>query len=281
MINAVGVRSPNHLVREIVDQAEGRPGLAVTLALLWLQGGRREVVLGDTLLDSVVNFAERFIGTEAAQILAVLAVSGDTGLTLSTVAQLTDLREFEVQRVLIELTASGVVMDVGEQRLTVRPPALRYALVRNVFFRCVSVAVEPVLDRVPNRSEAALVLIGARERGAVVSDQLLRPLVIESPSTEVWEAYAGLGREEAEWALRDYPDMLAFIAEPGLFNAPATFLPVLLTAAVGDRRPLHQCPDHPLRQIEHWIESAPRYGTSVSPSPSSVRGYRSLATEQW
>ena len=260
VINAVGVRSPNHLVREIVDQAEGRPGLAVTLALLWLQGGRREVVLGDTLLDSVVNFAERFIGTEAAQILAVLAVSGDAGLSLSTVAQLTDLREFDVHRVLNQLTASGVVMEVDERRLTVRPPVLRHALVRNVFFRGVAFRIEPILARVPRRSEAALVLIGARERGAAVSNELLRPLVIESPSTEVWEAYAGLGREEAEWVLRNYPDMLDVISEPGMFHAPESFLPALLTAAVGDHRPLPQYPDHPLRRIEHWIESA-RPGT--------------------
>ncbi|MGB6066764.1 MAG: hypothetical protein WBG50_18320 [Desulfomonilaceae bacterium] len=260
VIYGVGLRGPNGLVREIVDQAEGRPGLAVTLTLLWLQGGRREVVLGDTLNDSVVNFAERFVSKEAIQILAVMAVSGDAGLPLTTIAELTDLRVFEVQRVLNQLTASGVIMDVGKGMLTVRPPVLRYALVRNVFFRGVRLSIAPILERILNRSEVALVLIGARGRGAPVSNELLRPLVIESHSIQVWEAYAWLGREEAEWVLRDYPNMLAVIAEPGLSNAPDAFLPALLTAAVGDSRPLNQFPDHPLRRIEHWIESA-RPGT--------------------
>jgi hypothetical protein len=256
VINSMGVTSPNQLVHEIVDQAEGRPGLAVTLALLWLQGGRREVVFGDALRDSVVNFAEQFIAAEAAQILAVLAVSGDAGLSLPTVEELTGLRLLEVHRVLNQLTSSGVIMDMGEGRLTVRPPALRYALVRNVFFRGVPLPIAPILARVPSRSEAARVLIGARERGGIIPDDLLRPLVIESQSTEVWEAYAGLGREEAEWVLRDRPDMLAVIVESGLYNAPETFLPELLTAAVDDRRSLNQHPDHPLRVIESWIESA-------------------------
>jgi hypothetical protein len=277
VINAVGVRSPNHLVREIVDQAEGRPGLAVTLALLWLQGGRREVVLGDTLSHSVVTFAERFVSREAAQILAVMAVSGDAGFPLSTIAQLTGLPIIQVQRVLNELTASGVIMDIGGGMLTVRPPVLRYALVRNVFFRGVPLPIAPILARVSRRSEAALVLIGARERGAAVSDELLRPLVIGSPSSDVWEAYVGLGREEAEWVLRNHPDMLAVIAEPGLFNAPETFVPALLTAAVGDRRPLPQFPDHPLRRIEHWIESA-RPGTGEA---FHRRGLLLEATETW
>ncbi|MCL4552446.1 MAG: hypothetical protein M1305_02670, partial [Candidatus Marsarchaeota archaeon] len=256
VVYGVGVRGPNELVREIVDQAEGRPGLAVTLGLLWLQGGRREVALGDTLSDFVVNFAERFICREAAQILAVIAMSGDGGFSLSAIAQLSSLPEIEVHRVLNQLTASGVIMAVGEGMLTVRPPVLRYALVRNVFFRGVCLSIAPILERVPSRPEAALVLMGARERGAAVSNQLLRPLVIESRSTEVWEAYAGLGREEAEWVLRSYPGMLAVIAARGLLLAPEAFLQALLTAAISDRRPLNQFTDHPLRQIEHWIESA-------------------------
>ncbi len=39
VIKATGLAGPDELIREIVDQAEGRPGLAVTLAHLCLQGG--------------------------------------------------------------------------------------------------------------------------------------------------------------------------------------------------------------------------------------------------
>jgi len=260
VVYGVGVGGPNQLVREIVNQAEGRPGLATTLALLWLRGDRQEVVSGDKLTDTVLNFAQQFISEEAAQILAILSLSGDVGLSLSAVEELTRLRQIEVQHVLNQLTDSGFVMIVGEQRLTVRPPALRYVLVRNVFFRDVRLPIERILARVPSRSEAARVLIGARARGADVSDNLLRPLVTASSSTEVWEAYAGLGREEAQWLLRNHPHRLTAIAEPGLFRVPEAFIPALLTAAVGDLRPLQQFSDHPLRQIEEWIEAA-RPGT--------------------
>ena len=47
VIHDVGLGGPVDLIREIVDQAEGRPGLAATLANLCLRGGVKEVVLGD------------------------------------------------------------------------------------------------------------------------------------------------------------------------------------------------------------------------------------------
>ncbi|MFH1115053.1 MAG: hypothetical protein V1792_14170 [Pseudomonadota bacterium] len=280
VIYHVGVRSPDELVGEIIDQAEGRPGLAVTLALLWLQGGRREVVFGDRLYSTMVDFAEKFVNKEAAPILAIIALSGKAGLSLLTVAELTGSPEIQVHRVLNQLTASGVVMVVDGDRLTVRPPVLRYILVRNVFFQGVPLPIDRFLDRVPTRSEAALVLIGARERSAAVPNQLLHRLVTESSSSKVWEvwkAYAWLGRQEAEWIFRDHPDMVPVIAKPGLFNAPETFLPPLLTKAVGDLRPLNKYPDHPLRLIESWIESA-------SPGGGEAFRRRQLlldATENW
>jgi hypothetical protein len=42
------------------------------------------------------------------------------------------------------------VMVVGEQRFTVRPPALRYVLVSKVFFRDVRLPIERILARVPS-----------------------------------------------------------------------------------------------------------------------------------
>jgi len=49
VIASAGITGSIELVRELVDQAEGKPGLAVTLAHLCLQGGVREVIVGDAL----------------------------------------------------------------------------------------------------------------------------------------------------------------------------------------------------------------------------------------
>ncbi len=278
VVYGVGVRGPNRLVREIVNQAEGRPGLAVTLALLCLQGGVREVVLGDVLSASVRRFVEPLVGQQAVDILAVLALAGDAGLPLQAVANVLNLPLIEVRLALVQLAAGGMVMDLDGQRLTVRPPALRYALVRDGFFQgALSIPIEPILAHITNRVEVALTLIGARGRGTAIRDHLLRRLVEEARSAEVWEAYAWLGREEAEWVLRQYPDQLATIVSPGLTHAAEAFLPSLLKGAVGDRRPLHTSPDHLLRRISDWV---------VSASPGTGEAFRRRrllldVTERW
>jgi hypothetical protein len=53
VIKATGIHGPDELIREIVNQAQGRPGLAVTLAYLCLQGGVQELLSGDALNRSI------------------------------------------------------------------------------------------------------------------------------------------------------------------------------------------------------------------------------------
>jgi hypothetical protein len=59
VVAGVGIQGPTRLVSEIVDQAEGRPGLAATLARLCLQGDIREVMLPLKLADGgVIRLAD-------------------------------------------------------------------------------------------------------------------------------------------------------------------------------------------------------------------------------
>ena len=53
VIKGAGVFGPDGLLREIIDQAEGRPGLAVTLTHLCLHGGVHEVALGGGCAQSL------------------------------------------------------------------------------------------------------------------------------------------------------------------------------------------------------------------------------------
>ncbi len=257
IINVAGLQGPNLLVHEIVNQAEGLPGLAVTLTWLCLQGDVRRVALGDFLSASVLRFFEPLVGQHASHILAALAVSGDSGLTMQAVAHATGLPLIDIRALLTRLAAGGVIMETSGQRLTVRPPALRHALIRDVFFRgALSLPIEPVLTQITSATETALALIGAQGRGAIISPALLKPLIEQADSQEVWQEYARLGREEVNWLLGQHPELLTTIARPALHHAPEITLPRLLSAAIGDQRPLHANTDHPLRLIQDWVKSA-------------------------
>jgi len=134
VIEATGIRGPNDLIRELVNQAEGRPGLAVTLAHLCIQGGVREVALGDALSNSFLKFFEPVIGQTASEILASFSVGDDAGMSMEHVANALELTLLDVRHTVAKLAAGGVILDVDGQHLSVRPLALRHALVRDVFF---------------------------------------------------------------------------------------------------------------------------------------------------
>lgn len=255
VIHGAGVVGPKGLIKEIVDQAEGRPGLAVTLTLLCLQGGVRDVVFGDFLSNFILDFAKRFVDEKSRYILAILSLAGDQGLTIEKLSQISDIPILDVHRMVNQLSASGVILQVWGNQLTVRPPTLRFALIRNTFFAEVGLPIKPILDQLPNHYEAAHSLMGARRRGASVPDVLLRTLVSELGMPNIWEDYASLGRNEAEWAFEQLADFLQPIAAPGLENAPELYLPALLNSCVKDKRPLNSNPDHFLRLIEDWVKS--------------------------
>ncbi len=254
VIHGAGVSGPNELVREIVNQAEGRPGLAVTLAQICLQGGVREVVLGEVLRSSILRFIEPRLGHEASIILAAFAVGGDSGMAMLDAARALGFGLVQVREAVVKLATGGVITDINRQRLSVRPPALRHALVRDVFFRgAFSVPIEPLLIAEADPQEKALTLIGAKRCGASVPVNLMISLVERANSNKVWTAFAWLGREEALQVIQRHPEIVVTTAAPILFHAPESILPLLLAAAIDDQRQLHSTPEHPLRIIHDWI----------------------------
>lgn len=257
IIKAIGLYGPNELVREIVNQAEGRPGLAVTLAHLCLQGGVRQVALGDALSGSFLKFFGPVIGDTASVILAAFSVGGDAGMPMGVVANNLGLNLLNVRQAAIRLAAGGVILDVGQQRLSVRPPALRHALVRDVFFKgATSLPIEQLLRllaQAPDLPEAARTLMGAKARGAAVPQKLLTAVLERIHSPDLWKEFAWLGHDEAGWILRSHPEMLISIARPALQRAPEIAVPLLLEKAIGDERQLHSTPEHSLRLIGDWV----------------------------
>lgn len=265
VLRIAGVSGPRGLVRELVNQADGRPGLAVTLAQLWLRGEVTPLATADALFADARHTFGSLVGDHATAILAVFAVGGDWGMRLDVAANYLKMSLPDLLTAVTRLAAGGVLTVIGD-RLSVRPPALRHALVRDTFFAGArSLSIDSLLADVPNVNEATLTLLGARARGAPVPDELLHQMVESSRSSETWSAFVRLGPVEAKWTLTKYPDLLESVGDAALDVWPTGVLPLLLNAAVGDNRRLGQHPSHPLRIIGNWTGSgAPGTGHAMS-----------------
>jgi len=254
VVRATGIASPNQLIREIVNQAEGRPGLAVTLAHLCLQGGVKEVALGDALSRSFLKFFDTVVGQWASVVLAAFSVGGDAGMPMNVVARELGLNLVDVRETTVKLAAGGVIREIDQHCLSVRPAVLRYVLVRDVFFAgATSLPIEPLLAQAPSLPQAARTLIGVRAGGGDIHQGLLISVLEQARSEDAWRAYAWLGRDEASWTLQNHPEKVITIAQPALDQVPEIAIPLLLKAAIGDQRPLHSTPEHPLRLINDWV----------------------------
>src|SRR6185436_1537383 len=82
VVHQAGLGGPVELIREIVTQAEGRPGLAVTLSHLSLSGDVREVLYGNALRRSLLTAFEQLVGKTVAEVLAAFALGGDAGVSM-------------------------------------------------------------------------------------------------------------------------------------------------------------------------------------------------------
>jgi len=257
VIKEAGLYGPPHLVQEIVTQAEGRPGLAVTLTYLCLQGSVREVALGNALSRSLLTFFTPIVGHQASLILATIALGGDTGISMSTVADSLSLTILDVRNAIVQLAAGGVILDLDGKRLSVRPPVLRSALIRDIFFLgATSYSIELVLEKIDTQKDAVFEIIGAMTKGAVVPPRLIQSLIERTPSPTIFKEYASLGAEETHWILQRWPQTLGEIVEAALHYIPREVLPALFQQAIGNNHPLHSFPDHPIRIIQSWIYSA-------------------------
>jgi hypothetical protein len=275
VVENCGLRGPVELVREIVDQAEGRPGLAVTLAYLCLRGGVREVALGEPLRRSTVDAFRRMVGEEATQILAAFALGGEAGMHPRVVSGVLELPLHKLHSALVRLAAGGVIdkarsaavravgfrADAGDnpdqEHLTVRPPSLRPVLVRDVFFGAAPrLPHEDLVEAAPDVSEVACTLARAAAYGASVPPALLIATLERANDGDAWAQYAALGEAQANRVLTDYPEFTMAVAKAALVTAPRETLRRLLDLATEDERPLHPFPEHPLHKIEGWIRAA-------------------------
>jgi len=259
VIKSAGIYRPDSLISSMVSQAEGRPGLAVTLAYLCLRGDVHDVVSGEAL----ANRFGQIIDPDSSRLLGVFGLGGKAGVSPDVVSSYLGMPRYQVNSTLARLAAAGVVRESHGDSISVWPAALRWVLVRNTFFG----GPESVGDfrvlfhQLPNKEEAVETLIGARARGATIPD--LEELLENQRSPDLWSEYASLGPRESEFVLRRHPEFAVQVAASTLYNAPELILPLLFYQAQGDGRPLHNSLDQPLRKIQDWA-------TGVSPDDANV-----------
>ena len=259
VVRGAGLEGPRPLIRHVVNQANGRPGLAVTLTRLCLEGNVREVVLGDRIAESVLSTFEPIAGEYTKQLLGVLSLSGEKGLTLQSVTDNLGIPVPKVVRMLEQLAAGGVIDEIQllgnpEQAVAVQPSALRHALIRDVFFEGPApLPFDQAFDEAISSNSATQALIGAYGRGASVDEEFLQERIEQLDRRDLWRSYASIGPEEARWILSEHPEKVVIVAEQILSHAPEATIPVLMELSVGDERPLPQTPNHPLRKVKDWV----------------------------
>ncbi len=278
----MGIVQNHWLVNEIVRQAGGLPGLAGTLTYFALQGRWREIYTGDALATDITRFYKNRITGNVAGLLASFAIGGKSGMAKGAVSTTLNMPILQLQQDLSSLAHGGIIAEVPNRKdfIKVRPPALRHALIRDIFFSGPSAVPESCLQDLlaaaPEHVESVRELIDVTRRWGNVPPGLIQaplkefikdasrwlsilpsyPLVHGTPSLKAVREYAWLGPEEADWVLDNFAASPTHIARPLLEHVPERIIPLLLNEAVGDTRPMNSHTEHPLRLLQDWIKQA-------------------------
>jgi len=276
VVKALGIAGPNALIRELVTQADGKPGLAVTLCRACLRRGIQRIVSGEELVHEIT----RVLGQSERSKLAILAAfscGGSAGMDAEAVVQYWGIDMPRLYDALKLCTHCGVLEQVRDYRYAVHPAPLRSALIREVFFSgTVSIPCQSLLAA-PDHDQMVQTLIGAAGRGAHVSSAMIESFLVRCRSEESWQSYAHLGKAQTEWVLASHPQRLNAIAPAALRWCPEAAIPKLLSQAAADDRPTNAHTDHPLRKIESWVKEPHSY----PPAPDERRLSLAKAAIGW
>ena len=317
VIAETGIQGVNWLVHEIIRQAEGLAGLAVTLTRLALHGGVEKIRTAEALYGEILKFYVMRTDQRVRDILACFSLGGDTGMHKDIVASGLDISPPDLSQILINLASGGIIAEVSNQadHIRVRPDALRHALIREAFFSGAASLSQSILGRFisesPNPKETAIELIRTKARGGRIPSDLLEAYIAHLEPTlwkehqqtlstlspewreffsvpkptwlryvrmhNVWAEYAWLGYAEATWSIEHFDGQVSLLAAPLLRHIPQRAIPELLTESAGDNRELPPNPDHPLRILQDWVKSA------YPNSPATIQRRRSLlqSTKRW
>ena len=261
LIRQIGIQGPNELMRLLVDQSRGRPGLATTLALACVSGRVDKAASGRTLLEDTLRWYSRVLGGyEIRTALGVMALSGNRGASLDEIASALGVSRAKVSE-LLRRFAEGGLIDVGnrfvferdEDYLSVQPEMLRYSLVEDVFFGSGALPLRETIDVLGSPPECLPPLISAIYRRHKVPTDLLLQVGKGDASCEAVEGLAAVRPDLVNTLVDSNPSHRVPLLKGLLRVDLKRGLLALMEAAVGDERVLHNSPDHPLRAVEQYL----------------------------
>ncbi len=248
----MGVEAERRTLHELIDQASNRPGLAVSLGTAFLQGDFTELQNGDALFKSLFLGIEREVGDHALGVAAGLAIAGDRGMRLESLAGALEIGLAEAQTVTALLGSTGI-LRVSDERLGLWPRQLRAPLVKRFFFQLSRFPHRRFLDACESRDDVILELLRARHREADFDGTELRELIASSQDSEVWASYAWLGLSEAAWVLENSRASIEDLAAALLERLPR---PTIMRLLEGTSEPSTSTwrGREPWSVLENWIE---------------------------
>lgn len=228
IVRTVNPRFTDMLIGEILDQSDGRPGLAVTLAQWAQRGELKDLVNGRLLLSEMKS--DITLSESTLDALAAFALGGSAGMSLTGAAKALEVTETRLRENILPVAGTGIVHEIENElstirALSVKPPALRHALVQRSFFSGGwSRSIEPVVDEVQDAVACTETLIGTLGRGASVPHDLVQERLEAHDSAGVgkrlWEYYASTGRRAVDWVLARHSEKTELIAASALEFAP-------------------------------------------------------------
>ena len=254
-----GIEAHEWVLANLIDQAANKPGLAVTLAMLFRRGGattRNDLFRGEALRRNVTSILRDLVGESAEVILGCFAIGGDRGMTMDAVAEFLETTLPDLRTKVSALAHSGVLTQTGERQLAVWPRTIRPSLLRSVFFcgdGTDALDYRDLLGRAPDASASLETLIMAAGFGVPVPTQELRASVAVRSSPKLWKLLARLDPNSARWVLDHYRGGLADVARDVLYRAPEALVPRLLAAAAETERESTFRPSHWLGMLADWV----------------------------
>ena len=279
------------LIGEIIDQSEGRPGLAVTLAQWARRGVLKDLVNGRLLLSEMKN--DLHPSSITLDCLATFALGGRSGMALAGAARVMEIPETHLRGAILSVSGTGVIHEMRsdltpKRALSIKPAALRHALVRRTYFSgALAKSLGPAVKEVEDAVECTRTLIGVLARGGSVPDNTIRDRLRRHTEAGVgnnlWEGYARTGKEAIDWILSSHPEKSELVAGAALRLTPDRALDQLISDVVRRRGDI----DSLAAQIRHWVLRGPprsdtvarrrllllklaRYADTTSPAPHDL-----------
>lgn len=230
------LRWPTAMLNTIRQQANGKPGLAITLAAACLKDQPQNKVIGDVLTGEILRqylfgkFDNSNTQEQIKHVLAAFALGGKAGVTNQAILKFLELKPDELVSEITILEQYAVLEnyeDRNEQPFSiVVPQKLQGAVAATYFFNKPATLNYRDLE-VRNKSELVRVMIEARSRGAAAAD--LENLIQDSTIVDstLMANYAELGEREAQHAMKLQPGNLS-VLEAALYRLDTLVLPKLL-----------------------------------------------------